>query len=160
MLNIFGIIKFDIELKDNYGTFMRLIVNKDSFTAKTVANELIAKAGSIATKAKAHPDWRTRKELKTGTVWYTNMGFKNLNFNLRNDLPLTDDPVDLATYEDLMADMRPLSSPFTAYRLLDTTVNYKEGYTFTAKQFWSATLDLNAIRRHWPSVVHQIFNYP
>ena len=105
---------------------MRLL--KDALTAKTVADDLIGRADQLAKQVKAHPDWRDEDELNKGTIDYTCNKFENINFNLRNDVALS--ALDQGIYEDLMADMRPLSSPFTAYRLVDMEVGYKEWTDF------------------------------
>ena len=121
---------------------MRLL--KDSLTAKTVANELLARSDNIAAKAKAHPDWVSVNDLSPGTLEYMLHAYANVNFNLRNGESLDDKQGKI--YNDLMKDMRPLSSPFTAFRVLREPVTYKEGYKFTAKQFWSTTLDYKNLR--------------
>ena len=121
---------------------MRLL--KDALTAKSVADTLIARADSIAKKAQSHPGWVDYKDLNYGTQHYISEYFQDLNFNLRNGEPLNDEHSEI--YNDLMADMRPLSSPFTAFRILREPIHYKEGYKFTAKQFWSTTLDYKDLR--------------
>ena len=121
---------------------MRLL--KDALTAKTVAQDLISKADSIAKRAKSHPGWRYSNDVLPGTLNYTSIGFRNLNWNLRNDKPLNSS--DQYIHDDLMADMRTLTSPFTAFRVLNQTANYKEGYKFKAKSFWSTSLDFNSLR--------------
>ena len=65
-----------------------------------------------------------------------------MNWDLRNSEPL--EPKEQLIYDDLMADMRPLSSPFTAIRFLEHyEPEYKIGSSFTTKSFWSTTVDFN-----------------
>ena len=123
----------------------RITVNRDALTAKTVADELFARADSIAKKAKAHPDWRSEDELSPHTQEYTASGHAYINRVREDDEWHPDALIDNKTpYENIMSDMKPLSSPFTAFRIL---INYRPDWrnkeSFIAKEFWSTTVDLH-----------------
>ena len=124
-----------------------LILNKDSLTAKTVANELISRADSMMQKARSHPDWRKTSDVLPGTISYINIDYLDLNYRLRDSISLNSDQFPI--YRDLLEDMQPLSNPFNTFRFLGHDPKYKEGETITSKSFWSTTIDFRSFRSGW-----------